>query len=418
MNELKKKKRYTWLIQLLISIFGTAIGVGLTFFANNAVEKKHQRTAQRETAIMAVCDIDEIIQGLKEEIALEDSLLKVAVYVSSHQEMIDSFSMDTLNMAFEYLYDNPMTVKEWTSNTKENAFNSGIDARINIGNNHFYDNVQSCYYERRSLMKMMEDAPVFHRPISKEDYEGFLQKLGQYDFDYYGKPSLEAMREAMKQFMAQEATALYLKRYFARRETYMQVVNKLERLNRENKLLMNISDKDIEEYIKWNSDNVSQQSPADLLLGSWELRMNNYQSTYVFHENNNFEYTTMTSCQGQFQFNEEQKEVFVLCPMTLYMKGKWELKGDTLAIDYNTSKAELLSFDIDRSSFPQSALERMKDSLDIQIEMMKDYILELLRQQPRKEVNIVSFDKSGNSMLWNTTDNEEKTSLQLYRKPE
>ena len=233
-----------------------------------------------------------------------------------------------------------------------------------------------------------------------------------------GDPSPDAMREAMKQFMAQEATALYLKRYFARRNAYMNVVNKLERLNRENKLLMNISDKDIEEYIKWNSENVSQQSPADLLLGSWELRMNNYQSTYLFHENNICEITTMTSCQGQFQFDEEQKEVFVLCPMTLYMKGKWELKGDTLTIDYNTGKAELLSFDIDRSSFPQSALDRMKDSLDIKIEMMKDYILEALRQQPRKDVDIVSFDKSGNSMLWNSTGSEEKTSIQLYRRPE
>ena len=340
------------------------------------------------------------------------------MYVSSHQEIIDSFSMDTLNMAFKYLYDNPMTVKEWTSNTKENAFNSGIDARINIGNNHFYDNVQSCYYERRSLMKVMEDAPMFRRPISKEDYEGFLQKLSQNDIDYNGEPSLNAMREAMKQFMAQETTALYFKRYFARRDAYMWVVNKLERLNRENKLLMNISDKDIEEYIKWNSDNVSQQSPADLLLGSWELRMNNYQNTYVFHENNNFEITAMTSFQGQFKFDEEQQEVFVLCPMTLFMTGKWELKGDTLTIDYNCSKAEMLSFDIDRSSFPQAALDRMKDSLEIKIEMMKGYILEALRQQSRKEVNIVSFDKSGNSMLWNTTDNEEKTSLQLYRKPE
>ena len=104
--------------------------------------------------------------------------------------------------------------------------------------------------------------------------------------------------------------------------------------------------------------------------------------------------------------------------MTLFMTGKWELKGDTLTIDYNCSKAEMLSFDIDRSSFPQAALDRMKDSLEIKIEMMKGYILEALRQQSRKEVNIVSFDKSGNSMLWNTTDNEEKTSLQLYRKPE
>lgn len=423
MNESKNSRPpYTWLKQLLISIFGTAIGVGLTFFVDNTVEKKHQRAAQRETAIMAVCDIDEIIQGLKEEIALEDSLLNVAMYVSSHQEMIDLFSMDTLDMALEYLYDNPLTVKGWTSDTKENAFNSGIDARMNIGDNHFYDNVQSCYYERRSLMKVMDEAPVFHRPISKEDYEGFLQKLGQDDFDYTGGPSPNVRREAMKQFMTQGATALYIRRCFVRRDVYMRVVNKLELLNRENKLLMNIADEDIEAYIKSKSDNISKQAPADLLLGTWETRMNDYQNTYVFHKNNNCELITLTTFQLSIKLIEEQKEVFVLCPITLYMTGQWGLNGDTLAVNYNASKAEILSFDMDLSSLPQSDLDRMKDSLEIKTETMKSYILESFKQQPIKTLRIVSFDKTGNTMLWiDATDSGshmEKTSVQLYRKLE
>ena len=129
-----------WLSELLLTTLGTAIGVGLTFFVNDKVEDTHRRAAQRETAIMAVCDIDEIVQGLKDEIQMEDSLFKVAMYVASHQELIDSLPMDTLDMAFKYLYDDPAVVKEWTADTKENAFNSGIDARMNLGNNQFYDN--------------------------------------------------------------------------------------------------------------------------------------------------------------------------------------------------------------------------------------------------------------------------------------
>ena len=102
-----------WLAELLQTTLGTAIGVGLTFFVNDKVENNHQRAAQRETAIMAVCDIDEIAQGLKEEIYLEDSLFKVTMYVSTHQELIDSLPMDTLDMAFKYLYDDPTVVKPW-----------------------------------------------------------------------------------------------------------------------------------------------------------------------------------------------------------------------------------------------------------------------------------------------------------------
>ena len=168
-----------WLKELLLTIVGTAIGVGLTFFVNDKVEDAHQRAAQRETAIMAVCDIDEITQGLKDEIQLEDSLFRVTMYVSTHQELIDLLPMDTLDMAFKYLYDDPTVVKEWTADTKENAFNSGIDTRMNLGNNQFYDNVQSCYYVRRSLMKVMEDAPMFRRPIGKDAYVTFCTSCTQ-----------------------------------------------------------------------------------------------------------------------------------------------------------------------------------------------------------------------------------------------
>lgn len=163
-----------WFADLLLTTLGTAIGVGLTFFVNDKVEDAHRRAAQRETAIMAVCDIDEIVQGLKDEMQLEDSLFKVAMYVATHQELIDSLPIDTLDMAFKYLYDDPTVVKPWTADTKENAFNSGIDARMNLGNNQFYDNVQSCYYVRRSLMKVMADAPMFRRPPSARKESGRL----------------------------------------------------------------------------------------------------------------------------------------------------------------------------------------------------------------------------------------------------
>ena len=84
---------------------------------------------------MAVCDIDEIIQQLKDEMHSEDELFQVAMYVSTHQEQIDAMREDTIDMTFEYLYDDPAKVKDWTIDTKENAFNSGMEARKNLGNN-------------------------------------------------------------------------------------------------------------------------------------------------------------------------------------------------------------------------------------------------------------------------------------------
>lgn len=408
-----------WFAELLVTTLGTAIGVGLTFFVNDKVESAHRRAAQRETAIMAVCDINEIVQGLKDEIQLEDSLFKVAMYVATHQELIDSLPMDTLDMAFKYLYDDPMVVKEWTADTKENAFNSGIDARMNLGNNQFYDNVQSCYYVRRSLMKVMADAPMFRRPLSKDAYEDFLYELPPADIYNDGVPLPDARRHVMKQVFAQKSTTLYIKRYFPRKNAYQNAVTKLEGLNRENKLLMDITDEDIEKYIRQNSENVSQQAIADLIIGTWLLN----KDTITFHEDNTFERTWVAEFQVEIQLEEDQKEVLVLVPTAFCTKGQWTLNGDTLTYDCDNSSAEMLSFDLDTSNFPQSTLERMKDSMEYGKEVMRRSILENFRQQTLKFDEVVSFDKSGNTMVWTHEEstpagNKQTTSLQLYRKPE
>ena len=398
-----------WIKELLLTILGTAIGVGLTFFVNDKVEDAHRRSAQRETAIMAVCDIDEIIKGLKEELHLEDSLFKVTMYVATHQELIDSLPIDTLDMAFKYLYDDPTVLKEWTADTKENAFNSGIDARMNLGNNQFYDNVQSCYYVRRSLMKVMEDAPMFQRPLSKDAYEDFLYELPPAAINYEGVPFPEARRHVMKQGFAHKSTTLYIKRYFIRKDAYQNAVTKLERLNGENKFLMDITDEDIEKYIRQNSENVSRQTIADLIIGTWLMN----KDTIVFHKDNTFERTWVMELQMQSILIEEQKEVFVLIPTTFRTKGQWKLNGDTLTSDHDYRKAEMLSFDFDTSNFPQSALERLKDSLEIKKEMAREYILESFRHQDTKYEDVVSFDRSGTTMVWTN----QTSSTQLYRKP-
>ena len=417
---MKKKQIFPpELKQLSISILGTAIGVGLTFFVNDKVEEAHQRAAQRETAIMAVCDIDEIVQGLKDEIQLEDSMFNVTMYVATHQELIDSLPMDTLDMALMYLYDDPTVVKEWTADTKENAFNSGIDARMNLGNNQFYDNVQSCYYVRRSLMKVMRDAPMFRHPLDKNTYENFLYELPVNVIDYDGVPYPKARRHVMKQGFAHKSTMLYIKRYFIRKSAYQDAITKLERLNRENKLLMDITDEDIEKYIRQNSENISQQAIADLMIGTWLMD----KDTIVFHEDNTFERTWVMEHQLQLQLERDQKEVFVLIPTAIRTKGQWTLNGDTLTSNCDSRNAEMLSFYYDTSNFPQSALERMKDSLEIEKEETREYILECFRQQTLKYEDVVSFDKSGSTMVWTFEEptpsgNKQTTSLHLYRKPE
>ena len=277
--------------------------------------------------------------------------------------------------------------------------------------------MQSCYYVRRSLMKVMADAPMFQRPVSKNAYEDALYELPTEALDHHGVPLPEARRYVMKSVFAHKSTTLYIKRYFIRREAYHNAVTKLERLNRENKLLMDITDEEIEKYIRQNSENVSQQTIADLIIGTWLLD----KDTIVFHADNTFERTWVMELQAQILLLVEQKEVLLLIPTAFHTKGQWKLDGDKLTTVYDFSNAEMLSFDFDTRNFPQSSLERMKDSLEIKKEMMRKDILESFRHQDAKAEYVVSFDKSGNTMMFTHEEttpsgNKQNSSFQLNRK--
>ena len=194
-------------------------------------------------------------------------------------------------------------------------------------------------------------------------------------------------------------------------------------LNCENKVLMDITDKDIETYLKRNSGNVSARSFADLIKGTWELNIGNNQNTYIFHEDKSLEHILHFKIELQFQLEEQQKEVFVLSPMTTYMEGRWELRGDTLITDLDASTAAITSFEVDLSNFPQASMEYVKDSIEIKKDMMKQLLLKEMRHWPLKKDYLISFDKSTNTMAWRFKEatpagkNKEK-SVVLYRKME
>ena len=415
-------KKYGWVKTLLVSILGTSIGVGLTFGVNRLVDYKKQQAAQRETAIMAVCDIDQISRDLKEELAEQDSLFKVTMYLFTHQERINTVGMDTINMIFNYLCENPLRVKMWKADTKENSFNSGMDARMNLGNNQFFDNVQSCYYLRRSLAKMMDEAPVFRQPISKEDYEEMMLNLNPEEIDYNGNPEPDASRAIVKQILKRKATLLYIKRVFSRRDSYKTAIVFLERMNKENKRLMNITEKDIEAYRKRNTEDNLEQANAELINGTWEVEFSDSNKRiYLFREDKTSEHTVKMETQAQILLPQEKTEVFVVTPLTFRLKGHWDLKGDTLFTEYDSKTAELLSFDMDVSNFPKSALERLKDSMEIKKERLKNFFMESIKQQTFKESFVITVDKGGNTMVWTwevptPAGNTQKNSIQVTRK--
>jgi hypothetical protein len=99
---------------------------------------------------------------------------------------------------------------------------------------------------------------------------------------------------------------------------------------------------------------------------------------------------------------DEKMYVPILVPTTTRLKGHWELKGDSLKMNFDNKTLEVLAIDVDFSKLPKSALERSKG----QKQRIKDAYIEMYQQKDWTISRKVSFDLSGQILLY---EEQEKT---------
>ena len=385
--------------ELLLTFLGTTISIVLTFGTSALLDHREKAAQQRQTAIMSVYDIDEIIRLLQEDMQKEKAFSEVTNYLYAHQEELDSVSIDTLKMAVAYLVEDVVGQPEWADDSKEKAFSGNIEVRQNMKYAQFYDNVRESYRLRRELLGYMEKDLEFSRPVSDADYRQFIQQLDFGNFDTDGDLNDNASRSLLRYAFQQHSTELYLRYFFKRRDAYAHYIMRLTRLNRENKFMADITDDDLADYVKKNVDRTMPVT-AQQLIGTWEEQ---------FVDNNVFHYTLTKDQQVEFigDFNnkldlylkDEQMYVPILVPTTTRLKGHWRLEGDSLKMDFDNKTLEVLAIDVDFSNLPKSALERSKG----QKQAIKDMFLQVFQQKDWTVSRKVSFDLSGQILLCEET---------------
>ena len=385
--------------ELLLTFLGTTISIVLTFGTSALLDHREKAAQQRQTAIMSVYDIDEIIRLLQEDMQKEKSFSEVTNYLYAHQEELDSVSIDTLKMAVAYLVEDVVGQPEWADDSKEKAFSGNIEVRQNMKYAQFYDNVRESYRLRRELLGYMEKDLEFSRPVSDADYRQFIQQLDFENFDTDGDLNDNASRSLLRYAFQQRSTELYLRYFFKRRDAYAHYIMRLTRLNRENKFMADITDDDLADYVKKNVDRTMPVT-AQQLIGTWEEQ---------FVDNNVFHYTLTKDQQVEFigdtnnkldlYLKDEQMYVPILVPTTIRLKGHWRLEGDSLKMDFDNKTLEVLAIDVDFSNLPKSALERSKG----QKQAIKDMFLQVFQQKDWTVSRKVSFDLSGQILLCEET---------------
>jgi len=259
----------------------------------------------------------------------------------------------------------------------------------------FYDNVRESYRLRRELLGRLEKDIEFTRPVSDADYRQFLRQLDFTDYDTDGNLTENASRSLLRHAFQQLSTKLYLSSFFKRRDAYGYYMMQLTRLNRENKFMADITDDDMAEYVKKNVDKTKPVT-AQQLIGTWEEQ---FVDNNVFHFKLNEDQTVDFIRDEVNKLNlylmEEKMYVPILVPTTTRLKGHWELKGDSLKMDFDNKTLEILSIDVDFSKLPKSALKRSKG----QKEAIKNMFIQIYKERDWSESRKVSFDLSGQIMV-------------------
>lgn len=415
----KKKSAFLndWWRQFLTGVMGTAIGVGLTFAVSNMVDNHKKAEVRRQTATMAVYDIDELIREMKEDLQWEKTLYPVAMDLVSHPEKVGAASDDSVNQAVAYLLEDVTSIPDWANDTKEKAFTGGMDAWQNLENTRFYDNVQKCYLRRADLLRAVQRDIVFRRPISEALFDQYIARITVEDLSPDGSLTPESIRKLLKQVFEKPETVRYLRMYRLRIMVYNAYIDELTRLNQENKFLMSISDEEIEAYIRKNVQKTKSATPA-LVAGVWEAQTNAATETFWFKPDHTSDVTVAFVAVAEFRVESEDREVRLEVPVSYHMVGEWALERDSLHTVVKPGNCELLSVDLNLDGLSEAAREKGEEWLSAYRQQMNVY-LQALSDDLRANV---SFDLTGDRMFWeyqvtSSTSQPEAVRLQLIRKP-
>lgn len=320
-TEKKKKSRTPWWMQLLISIIGTAIGVGLTFAVSNWMDNRKKEEAQRLMAIMVIHDIDESISSLKTLKDDMETMYNATLYVWEHLDQLDSVPNDTLNKALYFIME---TEDEFRfDNSKEKIFHSSPDTWQNLGCMKFIDNVQSCYYSRQEFQNAYNKSSYWQRPSSMKVLEELNAGRNNLSLDDYLDQFYKKERKFLKESLEDEHVRYYIDCTPRKLNYIAGLIKYWTQINDENKFLMSITDEELENYVNnINSNGIAVTEKS--LIGTWEMSSMDETSQFDFRKDHTYSFVNNRTATANINFSQGKLN------MIYTETGTWKLEGDSL----------------------------------------------------------------------------------------
>ena len=309
-------------MQLLISIIGTAIGVGLTFAVNNWMDNRKKEEDQRLMAIMVIHDIDESINTLKSMKENMETMYNAALYVREHLDQLDSVPNDTLDNALYFIIE---TEDEFRfDNSKEKIFHSSPETWQNLGCMKFIDNVQYCYYSRQEFQDAYNKSSFWQKPVSMNETERLKLDNSNLSLDEYFEQYLANEREFIKEKFQDESVSYFISVAPRKLGIIKDYIRYWSRVNDENKFLMSITDDELDSYV--NSINTNGNAVTEKgLVGTWNSSsLIDEINQFEFRKDHTFSFLYNKISTANLNFSQGKLST------TYKETGTWKLEGDTL----------------------------------------------------------------------------------------
>ena len=350
-------------MQFLISVMGTAIGVGLTFAVSHRIENRKKEQAQRLTAMMVIHDIDESVKSLKTLKESMETQYNVVLFVQERLDQLDSVPFDTLNKMIEFITSDDQDFRFDMS--KEKIFHSSPETWQNLGSMKFIDNVQSFYYERQSFQDLQNKSSIWIKPVSQSEYEKIQIDNSNMSWEEYLDKYYALLLDFLKNQLSNDHIKYYIDCTPYRLNVLVELIENWMKMNDENKFLMSITDEELENYV--NSINQSGIALTEnSLIGTWEMSSTEENlSEWEFRKDHTYSSITVGSSAVNPPFANGKIKANVT------EEGTWMLDGDSLIF---VTELDALGVEMDTSDL--KVLPGKQDMCDDWVKEFKEQLMQ------------------------------------------
>ena len=389
---MKKKNVNPWWMQFWIAVLGTSIGVGLTFMVSGLLTNRNKQQAQRQAAMMVIDDLDKSIATLKAIQQFEEEYFQTTQLALDHIDDLESLPDTTLNKVFAYLCEGGVVSSALEfDESVEKMYIGTQDIRMNLSDVPFAHNVEE-FYKSRTMMKDMQKSFAFWvKPISEAETVSAM-------LDSNIVLSSKGLCRFLKGILQSSAGKVYMQRYPQRMSIYTGVIDEWTNMNEENKFLMNITDREMEEFAQATSRQI-HPAKAKHLIGKWELvSADDHDQDQEFLSDHTFSYREIYQVPNVIYTGK--------VVLTISLSGTWQVQKDSLILFFDPASCRMTA-DADQISYREEMSGPVQEFLhavtsEEQVQMIRNQF----EENGVRRARATNIDRSGNRLELTYSDND------------